>query len=271
MRIAIIHDPTSTHASTWRQWLESAHFDVDVIHDDDTFNHAKDIRYDLVIPLITIRDYVDQVNIRMKAVSYFESKGLKLLTPPHAIAASSDKLKTATILHNNKLPHPLTLLADDFTWGHTLSAPLIMKPRFGHSGRSVRLIQSEDEYNKHKQNGMLVQRFIDNATCIRVTCSQFKILEAYKKIPPQGEHIANINRGSTAQTIELTDEMRQLALSAVAALGGGLMGVDILDSPEGLFILETNVPFGFDKSSNELRDNLLALVKEEVAAPSQIP
>ena len=115
MQIAIIHDPTNTHVNTWKQWLESANYKVDVIHDYDTFQYAKKIKYDLIIPLITIRDYIDKENVRMEAVSYFESKGLKLLTSPSSIAISSDKLKTAETLYHNSLPHPSTRPVEEFT------------------------------------------------------------------------------------------------------------------------------------------------------------
>jgi glutathione synthase/RimK-type ligase-like ATP-grasp enzyme len=46
---------------------------------------------------------------------------------------------------------------------------------------------------------------------------------------------------------EAPPEMAQLAQRMVAALGGGLMGVDVLVGPDGrLLALEANAPFGFD-------------------------
>jgi glutathione synthase/RimK-type ligase-like ATP-grasp enzyme len=46
--------------------------------------------------------------------------------------------------------------------------------------------------------------------------------------------------------------MARLAQSMVAALGGGLMGVDILADDDGrLLALEANAPFGFDVTDPE--------------------
>lgn len=263
MQIAIIHDPISTHANTWKQWLESVNYKVDTIHDYDTFQYAKKIKYDLIIPLITIRDYIDQENVRMEAMSYFESKGLKLLTSPSSIAVSSDKLKTAETLYRNSLPHPPTSLVEEFTLDNA-KFPLILKPRFGHSGHEIHLIQNESEFNKYKRNDMLVQDFINNAACVRVIVGHSEVLSAYEKVPPTGEFIANINRGAKRVPFILSDEMKQLAQSTVGALGGGLMGVDLLNSPEGLFVLEANVPFGFDTNDTELCKNLVSFIKKEV-------
>lgn len=88
-RIAIIHYPTSNHASTWAAWLESADLQIDTIYDEDSFKNFKSIKYDLVIPLITISDYVNKNNARVRAMTYFSALGLYLLTPPAAIAMDS--------------------------------------------------------------------------------------------------------------------------------------------------------------------------------------
>ena len=51
---------------------------------------------------------------------------------------------------------------------------------------------------------------------------------------------------------EASPEMAQLARRMVAALGGGLMGVDVLVEPSGrLVALEANAPFGFDVTDPE--------------------
>lgn len=214
-RIAIIHEPSSTHALTWKMWLESAEYSVERIYDDDSFNHSKDLTYDLVVPLITISDYVTKDNARMRALLYFSSKDTKLLTSLNAIAASSDKLKTADILRSNSLPHPWTDMAENLVWDTSQAKSFIVKPRFGHSGNDIHLVQNEEEFNTYKDSNMLAQRYIEHAECIRIIASHSEILSAYKKIPPKGEIIANIEKGAKRQTIVPTYEMKKLALSAV--------------------------------------------------------
>lgn len=262
-KIAIIHDPSSSHARTWVSWLQSDGFCVDTIYDEDSFKCSRTNNYDLVIPLITISDYVNKDNARIRALTYFGSKSYKLLTPADAIAFSSDKLVTASVLQNNSLPHPQTSLAENFNWRRRQFTPVIVKPRFGHSGNGVYLVRSEEEFKKYQDVDILVQRFIEHAECIRVIASPSGTLCAYKKIPPKGEIIANIDAGAVRAPLVLTDEMRQLAESTVRALGGGLMGVDLLNSPEGLFVLEANVPFGFDTKDSDFRRKLIDYIKKE--------
>lgn len=262
-KIALIHDPTSSHAFIWKHWLEEAGYFVDTIHDIDSFTISKNIKYDLIIPLITINDYTNKDNARMEALAYFDSKDSKLLTPVGAIAASTDKLKTANILRGSSLPHPQTSLAEEYVWSTAQQTPIILKPRFGHSGSDIHLIQNEEKFNKYKRSDMLVQSFIEHAGCLRIIASQSEILSAYKKVPPKGEFIANIDRGAKRLPLVLTEEMGQLAQSTVKGLGGGLMGVDLLDSPQGLFVLEANVPFGFDANDRDLQQKLIAYIQKE--------
>lgn len=263
-KVAIIHDPTSNHAHTWASWLRSADFQVDAICDEESFEGCKSIKYDLIIPLITIRDYVNKDSTRMVALTYFQSAGFKLLTPPSAITNSSDKLLTAQTLLAHSLPHPQTVLVEDFNWDNKQLNPIIIKPRFGHSGRGIYLARNAAEIRDQQNDSYLAQQFIKSAVCIRIITSVDEVLSAYKKVPPIGEVIANIDNGATRQPIALTNEMQRLAIQCLNALGGGLMGVDLLDSPEGLYILEANIPFGFDKSDNELRKNLVTFIHKEI-------
>lgn len=261
-RIAIIHDPSSHHALTWKLWLEAAQYKVDTIYDEDSLGDSKNTKYDLIIPLITISDYTSKDNARMRAVSYFEAQGAKVLSSSRAIAASSDKLETANILRRHSLPHPLTSLADKFVWNRECPAPLMLKPRFGHSGNGIHLVQTEEAFKQYRGSNMLAQSFIEHAECIRIITSQSEILSAYKKIPPEGEVVANIDRGAKRLPLVLTTAMSQLACTTVQVLGGGLMGVDLLDSPEGLYILEANVPFGFDADDTAFRAKLVAYIQK---------
>lgn len=263
-RVAVIHDPTSTHALTWETWLDSAGYAVDRIYDQDSFNSFKTAAYSLVIPLITISDYTNGDNARIEALAYFASKGVKLLTSPEAIAASSDKLKTAEVLRSNSLPHPWTVPASMFTPSGDYQFPIVLKPRFGHSGNEIRLIQNEGELKKYQNRNMLAQKFVESAVCIRVITSHSEALSAYKKVPPKGDFMASIDRGAKRAPLTITEEMKQLAWSAVEALGGGLMGVDLLDSPEGLFVLEANVPFGFDTNDQRLKQSLITYISKEL-------
>lgn len=233
-----------------------------MISDEGTFISSKVNAYDLAIPLITIKDFVTQPNARIEALKYFSSQGVKVLTSYSAIEASSDKLRTSLKLNEQSLPHPPTTRLEDFSWVSN-RGPVIIKPRFGHSGANIHLMRNRQDCAAYLNKDMLAQKYIKDAECVRVIASSHAILSAYKKVAAKGELAASIDRGAKRTPLSLTSEMENLAKSAVKALGGGLMGVDLLSAPEGLFVLEANVPFGFDIHDDNLRKRLAEYIGQE--------
>src|SRR5256885_8189333 len=50
----------------------------------------------------------------------------------------------------------------------------------------------------------------------------------------------NAARGAVSEAISPTPEMREIVLQASAAVGGGVLAVDLMESPEGLVVHEVN-------------------------------
>ena len=262
-KIAVICDPVNRHASVWKLWLEASGLKVDLINDARSFETAQGQQYDLVVPLISIADYAQQNNARIEALGYFSERDARLLTPESAIAPSSDKLLMTQTFGKQGLPQPWTCLALSFVWG-TRQSPVIVKPRLGHSGANIHLIANREDFESYRNEDFLVQRFIENAECIRVIASPSTALSSYKKISPGEEFIASIERGARRKALTPSESIKQLAQSMVAAMGGGLMGVDILQSSEGIFALETNIPFGFDVHDETFRKNLTDYIHNQI-------
>lgn len=262
-KIAIIYDPEIDQALVWKRWLESSGLKVDLIDGATSFAAAQGYQYDLVVPLISIKDFVEQDNARMAALRYFSGRGTRLLTPESAMAPASDKLLMAQAFEKNGVPQPWTCPAQSFTWG-VRQPPVIVKPRFGHSGNNIHLVSRRQDFEQYRHADFLAQRFVANAECIRVIASPTAVLISYKKVAPEGEFIANVDRGARRETLTPSETITRLARAMVAAMGGGLMGVDILQSPEGILALETNVPFGFDVHDETFRKRLTDYMHQQL-------
>ena len=50
----------------------------------------------------------------------------------------------------------------------------------------------------------------------------------------------NAARGAASEAMSPTSEMREIVLRAAAAVGGGVLAVDLMESPEGLVVHEVN-------------------------------
>ena len=91
-----------------------------------------------------------------------------------------------------------------------------------------------------------VQQFIEHfGYDIRVLCVGEK-LYAIRRVAADGQWRTNISQGSQAEPMQLTSAMEELAVRSRDAVGGTLLGVDLLPARDGrLFILEVNAVPGW--------------------------
>ncbi|MEM3073341.1 MAG: lysine biosynthesis enzyme LysX, partial [Nitrososphaerales archaeon] len=55
-----------------------------------------------------------------------------------------------------------------------------------------------------------------------------------------GEWRTNVARGGTTEPCPISKELEEIALKAAEAVGGGVLGVDMMESPNGLLVHEVN-------------------------------
>src|SRR2546429_237991 len=78
-----------------------------------------------------------------------------------------------------------------------------------------------------------------------------------RKPPPRG--------GGVSEAMSPTAEMREIVLRAAAAVGGGVLAVDLMESPEGLVVHEVNPTPEFRALSGATGINVAAKVVDYVA------
>ncbi len=266
MKIALIHEPTSSHGKIWRQWLiESKHEVTTIIDDGGLVDAEHDDSFDLVVPLITIKDYLKRPNARYSAAQTLQELGVPTLNSMSAIAASSDKWQSSSLWAKAGINQPRTyLLNESFSW-LTDCSHMILKPRFGHSGENVYLVRSLSEAQGKSElieGDSIIQEYIVEPICLRIIATPTEIISAYEKVLP-GAVVVNIEKGATRKSFKVSENVLNTANRMVKALGGGLMGVDILVKDSEVYALEANVPFGFDDEDMDLRENLMSLIAHQ--------
>ncbi|MFT7670924.1 MAG: [lysine-biosynthesis-protein LysW]--L-2-aminoadipate ligase, partial [Planctomycetota bacterium] len=60
--------------------------------------------------------------------------------------------------------------------------------------------------------------------------------------------ITNTAKGGRVEGVPVTDEMREVALGAARAVGGGILAVDLFESERGLVVCEVNYTMEFKNS-----------------------
>jgi glutathione synthase/RimK-type ligase-like ATP-grasp enzyme len=140
---------------------------------------------------------------------------------------------------------------------------MVLKPALGDGARYVELVgdldaareverawRADEAAGGHRRGAALLQEWIAEPACTRIFATPAATSLVYEKDREDG---ALVTHGTVYPRVyEAPPEMAQLARRMVAALGGGLMGVDVLVEPSGrLVALEANAPFGFDVTDPE--------------------
>jgi [lysine-biosynthesis-protein LysW]---L-2-aminoadipate ligase len=203
---------------------------------------------DTVLARIDVLQTLDGVEPQIWELQRLEDVGIRLLNPTAALLSSHDKLATALLLHRAGIPHPATAHVDLGGNRASLDPPIVVKPRFGSWGRDVHLCRTRAQLSRRLQSlrnrrwfqrhGALLQEFVPPAgRDLRLIVAGHHVVGAVERIAAPGEWRTNVARGARRQPVIPPLEACDLAVRAAAAVGGDLVGVDLLPRPDGRYVL----------------------------------
>jgi ribosomal protein S6--L-glutamate ligase len=180
-----------------------------------------------------------------------DERGVVVLNRAGALLAAHDKLMTALKLSARALPHPRTAHVDDAT-EPPFGFPLVVKPRFGSWGLDVMVCRNPVDFERclrdfsrktwFRRQGALVQQFIQpRGYDLRILVAAGEIVGAVQRVAARGEWRTNVALGGGRTTADPPPQARLIALGAAAALGADFVGVDLLPTCDGRWVvLEVN-------------------------------
>ena len=197
----------------------------------------------------------------MHALRLFESMGVRCVNRYEVSRKCGDKILTAVALQEFDVPQPETRVA--FTEGSTLEAieeldyPVVLKPAVGSWGRLLSRIndrQAAETVLEHKailgtyhHSIFFAQKYIEKGG--RDIRSFVVGDECIAAVYRTSDHwITNTARGATTSNCPVTAELAELSLKAAEAVGGGVLAVDLFETPEGLLVNEVNYTMEFRNS-----------------------
>lgn len=263
MKIAFICDLDGKYSHIFCKWLLENGHNVDIYNKlPANWQNISWDKYDLLVPMITIDDYVHDKYGRYKLVKLIEKFDLLTLNSAKSIAHSSNKYQTYKMWKIKHIKQPITYLLKDIKNWPIDREPMIIKPIFGHSGNNIYLVNNLDDailISKRCDSDSILQEYIKKPICWRIISTPNSIIAAYEKRLPKSV-VVNVDKGARRIYIKPDTRVTDLAKECVKALGGGLMGVDILEKDNEYYALEANVPFGIDETNESLKNNLLKMI-----------
>ena len=233
--------------------------DVEVVRIDDrkcSFDlHAND--YDLDVLVERCVNHSRDVH----ALRIFHDHGVPTVNHPDVAEICGSKFSTTEALIRAGVPTPPCYLA--FTPESALEAmdklgyPCVIKPTTGSWGRLISKVNDRDAAEailEHKQilgsyhhsifyiqayvekGGRDIRSFVVGDQCIGA-------------IYRDSEHwITNTARGGTARNCPVDEDMSRMSVQAANAVGGGVVAIDLFETPSGYSVNEVNYTMEFRNS-----------------------
>jgi [lysine-biosynthesis-protein LysW]--L-2-aminoadipate ligase len=209
---------------------------------------VRDLGFDLAEPPAAMAE-VDLLLDRCLATSrstyltkFADAYGIPIVNSAETAKMCADKVETSLALQGAGVPTPETRVA--FTTDAAMAAiedfgyPCVLKPVIGSWGRLLAKIDSrsaaeavlehKETLGHYEHNVFYVQEFVEKpGRDVRVVACDGDPVAAMAR---SGDHwVTNAANGAETETFEVDSEVRDLVTTASEAVGGGLLGVDLME------------------------------------------
>ena len=197
----------------------------------------------------------------LACVRMMETAGVNCINRSEVISLCGDKLQTSAALQRAGVPQPEWRVA--FTPETALEAieelgyPVVLKPVVGSWGRLITKINDRDaaeavlehkttlgHYEHHifyiqryvEKGGRDIRAFVVGNECVAAI---YRTSEHWK---------TNTALGAVASNCYVSNELAEISLKAAETVGGGIIAVDLFETPDGLVVNEINDTMEFKNS-----------------------
>ncbi len=197
---------------------------------------------------------------------FVEAYGIPIVNTPQTAQVCADKVRCSLALAKYSVPTPRTEVA--FTKDSALESierfgyPCVLKPVIGSWGRLMAKIDSrsaaeailehKETLGHYEHKIFYIQEFVNKpGRDIRVVAADGEPIAAMAR---SSDHwLTNAARGATTTGFIVNEEVDELVERASEAVGGGLLGVDLMETDEAYTVHEVNHTVEF-KALNDTTD-----------------
>ena len=197
----------------------------------------------------------------LAAARVLAAAGVAVVNTPEVTALCADKLATTALLHAAGVPVPRTLVAFSseaaLRAASELGYPVVLKPVSGSWGRLLARLNDRDAaeavfedrtvLGSPEQSIFYVQEHVAKpGRDIRAFVVGDEVICAVYR--ESAHWITNTARGATTRNCAVTGDIERLCLRSAAAVGGGVLAVDLLEGGDRLLVSEVNATMEFRNS-----------------------
>ncbi len=206
-----------------------------------------------------------KIFFRLDLLNAIEEYGVKLINSRESLEIASDKFLTSIYLERHKIPTPKTIICENANDAldsfEELGGDIVLKPLFGSKGVGITRINdrgfAENVFYTLSQlhEVFYLQEFIKHPNRdIRILVLGNKAIAGMYRVSDNWK--TNIYAGARSEPLEISEELSKLAIKAANITKTEIAGVDIVESENGLLVLEVNSIPGFTALQNVTEINL---------------
>jgi [lysine-biosynthesis-protein LysW]--L-2-aminoadipate ligase len=184
-----------------------------------------------------------------------EGQGTPVINRTAVAEVCGNKLATTIALSRASIPTPRTMVTLSpemvIEAAEELGYPVVLKPFSGSWGRMVTIVrdretlQSVVELREELPNPMehmyYIQEYIHRPQRdIRAVVAGNQIVACVYRYAPEGDWRTNVARGGRSEAFSPSKSLQEMILRAASCVGGGVLGVDAMETPDGYVVHEVN-------------------------------
>jgi len=216
---------------------------------------------------------LEQVIFRMNALHVAQQRGVAIVNPPRSLEIAIDKWLTLDFARQAGLEVPPTICCQDRDSAiqafEQLEQDVVIKPLFGGEGRGLMRVNDREiawrVFSTLEQIAAVIyiQKFIPHhGFDLRLLIVGDEIF-CVARHATDGDWRTNVSRGGRATRFHPTEQQVTIARTAAKAIGGLIVGVDILPAQDGRnILLEVNAVPGWRATAKALHVDIAQRVLE---------
>lgn len=283
IRICIIYDKLRFEEKRIYNDIQQKGFDATLVDGKslifDTESSKSDSRFGDII-LQRVISY----NRGLHLTYCLEQIGLPVVNSFNVSEICGNKLIASLILKKNNVPTPKTTFAFSTESAREcmkkLGYPLVVKPIIGSWGRGVyqikdqsmaeMMLDSRQENDTSFSRIYYFQELIDRPSRdIRCIVIGDQIVASVYRYSSENEWRTNVAVGGRTEVAPLTSELKEVVLKASNAVGGGILGVDLMEDKErGYLVHEVNNTVEFKGASAVCKSDIAGAMTDYLVKKS---
>jgi ribosomal protein S6--L-glutamate ligase len=182
-----------------------------------------------------LKSYTD---LALSLAGALHARSARLLNSYTGCAAARNKIVASQVLRAAGVPAPYCWLTGDLGRVRPLleQFPLIIKPYMGWRGEGVRVVRNERELAAVPPPAwpILIQEYLEGSG------EDLRLYVAGEQVFATRKPFSATSFSHPGRPVEVTREMRDIAMRVGSIFGLGLYGLDLIEATEGLKVVDVN-------------------------------